>query len=385
MIFDEVIDRKGTYSTQWDFIEDRFGPNTKDITPFSISDMDFRAPKEILDGIVKRTEHGIFGYSRWNHKDYKNAIVGWYEKRYGVEIEGDWVVYSPNVIYSISSLLKMLLKKDEAIMTHTPKYDGFTKILKNYEVVEIPLKEIEKGEFVTDFQLIESELKKGKVKIFILCNPENPTGKVWKESELERLVDLTKKYGVIIISDDIHMDIARKKVTPIVKISKENTIILNSPSKTFNIPALGGSYAIIPDISIRERFLDRLKNIDSLSSPTIFSVLSTIIAYTKCEYWVEELNSYLTKNCEYVVKELDGYKNIRAYIPEGTYLMWIDFGNCGINMERLKKALIEIGKVGIMSGETYGDKNRLRLNVGAPKEKVKIAVEAIKKSIDSIW
>ncbi|MEG0237918.1 MalY/PatB family protein, partial [Cetobacterium sp.] len=342
MNFDEIINRKGTYCTQWDYIEDRFGPGTKDLTPFSISDTDFKCPQEILDAIVERTTHGIFGYSRWNHEDYKGAIKNWYKTRYSTEINSDWVVYSPNVIYSISMLLEELLGKNGKVMTHTPRYDGFTKILKPYDLFEVTLKEDENGEFHTDFSVIEEGFKNG-VKAFLLCNPENPVGKVWKYEELKELIELCEKYDVVLISDDIHMDIARREVTPVLKIDTKRCLIVSSASKTFNTPALGGSYAIIPQDDIREKFVTHLKEVDSLSSPTIFGVLSTMVAYNSCGYWVDELNSYLTKNCEYVEKELNGFYGIKANIPEGTYLMWIDLKDCNIDMDRFKKALIEDG------------------------------------------
>lgn len=383
MNFDEIINRKGTYCTQWDYIEDRFGAGTKGLTPFSISDTDFKCPQEILDALIERTKHGVFGYSRWNHEDYKGAIKNWYKTRYFTDIESDWIVYSPNVIYSIAMLLEELVGKTGKVMTHTPKYDGFTKILKYYDLFEITLKENEKGEFYTDFLAIEEGFKKG-IKVFLLCNPENPTGKVWKYEELKKLIDLCEKYDVILISDDIHMDIVRAKVTPVLKIDMKQCLIVSSPSKTFNTPSLGGSYAIIPQNSIREKFIAHIKEMDSLSSPTIFGVLSTIVAYNNCGYWVDELNNYLTKNCEYVEKELNGFHGIRANIPEGTYLMWIDLKGCNIDMTEFKKALIEEGKVAIMSGEIYGDKDRIRLNVGCPLSKVKMAVEGIKRAIEKV-
>lgn len=381
MNFNKVIDRRGTYSTQWDYIEDRFGEGTKDLTPFSISDMDLKSPKEIIKSLEEVLSHGIFGYSRWNHSDYKGAIKNWYLKRYKTAIEEDWIVYSPAVIYSISILLEELLIDDEKILTHTPRYDGFTKILNNYNVIDIELIEVFKGEYRTNFKKIEDEFKNG-IKVFLLCNPENPVGKVWDREELSELVELCKKYNVYLISDDIHMDIARKDVTPVVKLREEKTIIVSSASKSFNTPALGGSYVIIPDKDLREKFLYLVKEKYALGSPMIMGMLSTMVAYNECEYWLDDLNEYLTNNCEYVVKELDGYKGLRAYVPNGTYLMWIDFKETKINSKEFQRRLIEVGKVAIMSGETYGDPYKIRLNVGCSLEKVKIAVNGIKAALD---
>ena len=383
MKFDEIINRRGTYSTQWDYIEDRFGEGTKDLTPFSISDTDFKSPQPILDAILERTQHGIFGYSRWNHDEYKSSIQKWYKNRYKTNIEKDWIVYSPTVIYSISVLLERLVGLGGKVMTHSPRYDGFTKILKPYNLYEAQLKEDKDGIYRTDFIQIEKGFKDG-VKVFLLCNPENPTGKVWDLEELERLISLCKKYDVILLSDDIHMDIARKEVTPVLKINSERCIIVSSASKTFNTPALGGSYVIIPMVEIRNEFLEHIKERDSVASPTIFGVVSTIAGYNHCGKWVDELNEYLTKNCEYVLKELGGYKGLKVKIPEATYLMWIDFKDTNIKLEDLKKALIEVGKVAIMSGENYGDPYKLRLNVGCPLEKVKIGVEGVKRAVEKL-
>lgn len=381
MDFNEVIDRRGTYCTQWDYIEDRFGKGTKDLTPFSISDMDFKSPQKVIDTIFERVSHGVFGYSRWNHNDYKSSIKEWYLKRYKTDINEEWIVYSPTVLYSISLIVELIAGARGKVMTHTPRYDGFSKILSKYDLCEVKLTQKDDGIFYTDFEAIEEGFKKG-VKVFLLCNPENPTGKIWTQCELLKLINLSKQYGVIIISDDIHMDIARKEVTPILKLDSENSLIVSSPSKTFNIPSLGGSYAIIPDKDLRERFIEHIKNVDSLSSAPILGILATMVAYNQCEEWVDELNKYLTKNCELVVKELNGYKGLKAYIPEATYLMWIDFKDAGLTPEQFKEALINIGKVAIMSGENYGDSYKIRLNVGASISKIQIGIEGIKRAVD---
>lgn len=380
MNFDKVIDRRGTYCTQWDFIEDRFGKGNGELIPFSISDTDFQAPKEIIDGIIKYTEHGIFGYSRWNHHDYKDSIVNWYKKRNNTVIEEDWVVYSPSVLYSVSSLLEQIVEPKGKIITHTPRYDGFTKILQPYEIYEVQLLEKEKGVFETDFDEIEKGFKLG-AKAFLLCNPQNPTGKVWEVEELKKIMDLVKKYNAILISDEIHMDVIRKTATSVLSICAENTVVVNSPSKTFNVPSLGGSYAIIPDKAMREKFLFHMKQIDSVSSPTIFGILSTIIGYNQCDYWVDELNRYIENNCNYVIEQLDGYKGLEVYMPDATYLMWIGFRNSNIEPEEFQKALINKGKVAIMPGKIYGDPYKIRFNVGCPISKLKIGVEGIKKSL----
>lgn len=381
MNFDNVIDRKGTYCTQWDYIEDRFGEGTKDLTPFTISDMDFSSPKEIIEKIISRAEHGVFGYSRWNHGDYKGAIKNWFFKRCDTVIKEEWISYSPSVLYSITLLLEKILETKGKVMTHTPKYDGFTKLLNPYELFEIQLKEDEKGKYHTDFIKVEDGFKEG-VKVFLLCSPQNPTGKVWSVEELTTLIKLCIKYDVYLISDEIHMDVVRKKHTPVLKLDTLRSIIVSSPSKTFNTPTLGGSYVIIPQKDIREKFIDHIKNTDGVSTAAIFGVLSTISAYNDCDYWVDELNRYIGESFELVKKELDGYMGLKVNIPEATYLMWIDFKETGLKADEFQERLIKKGKVAIMSGGVYGDPYKIRLNVGCSREKLKKGIYGIKLALN---
>lgn len=381
MNFDNVIDRKGTYCTQWDYIEDRFGEGTKDLTPFTISDMDFCSPKEIIEKIISRAKHGVFGYSRWNHGDYKGAIKNWFFKRCDTIIKEEWISYSPSVLYSITLLLEKILESNGKVMTHTPKYDGFTKLLKPYDLFEIQLKEDESGRFYTDFLKIEEGFKQG-VKVFLLCSPQNPTGKVWSVEELTTLIKLCTKYDVYLISDEIHMDVVRKTHTPVLSLDISRSIIVSSPSKTFNTPTLGGSYAIIPQKDIREKFIDHIKNIDGVSTAAIFSVLSTITAYNQCEYWVDELNKYIGGNLELVKRELDGYMGLKVNIPEATYLMWIDFKETGLKTDEFQERLIRVGKVAIMSGDIYGDPYKIRFNVGCSRVKLKKGINGIKLALN---
>jgi len=381
MNFDNVVDRRKTYCTQWDYIEDRFGKGTKDLTPFTISDMDFRSPKEIIEKIISRAEHGVFGYSRWNHGDYKGSIKNWFFKRCDTIIEEEWISYSPSVLYSITLLLEKILEINGKVMTHTPKYDGFTKLLKPYDLFEIQLKEDESGRYFTNFSKIEEGFKQG-VKVFLLCSPQNPTGKVWSIEELTTLIKLCIKYDVYLISDEIHMDVVRKKHTPVLKLDTLRSIIVSSPSKTFNIPALGGSYVIIPQKDIRKKFIDHIKNIDGVSTAGIFAVLSTITAYNQCEYWVEELNKYIYKNFELVKEELNGYMGLKVNIPEATYLMWIDFKETGLKTDEFQERLIKKGKVAIMSGDIYGDPYKIRFNVGCSRKKLIKGIKGIKLGLN---
>ena len=388
MNFDEIKDRRGTYCTQWDYVKDRFGK--EGLLPFTISDMDLESPEEIAEALVKRINHKIFGYSRWNHDDFKNSIENWYKKRFSCEINKDWIVYSPSVIYAVSKFVEMKSEKGDGVLINTPGYDGFFKMILGNErkIISSSLKNIN-GKYEIDFEDFEKKCQ--EVKIFLLCSPHNPVGKVWTEKELAKIIEICKKNNVFIISDEIHMDIVyNKKHIPIVSLGKdylENIVLCTSASKTFNIPAFTGSYLFIPSEKNREDFLKILKERDALSSPSILAVIATMTAYNECEYWVDELIKYTENNIRFVKEYLE--KNIPELfceIPDGSYFAWIDFSKLGISSEEFQKYLIDIGEVAVMPGLTYGEEGRyfLRLNVACSIKKVEDGLKRIKKTVDYI-
>ena len=388
MNFDEIKDRRGTYCTQWDYVKDRFGK--EGLLPFTISDMDLESPEEIAEALVKRINHKIFGYSRWNHDDFKNSIENWYKKRFSCEINKDWIVYSPSVIYAVSKFVEMKSEKGDGVLINTPGYDGFFKMILGNErrIISSPLKNIN-GKYEIDFEDFEKKCREAK--IFLLCSPHNPVGKVWTEKELAKIIEICKKNNVFIISDEIHMDIVyNKKHIPVVSLGKdylENIVLCTSASKTFNIPAFTGSYLFIPSEKNREDFLKILKERDALSSPSILAVIATMTAYNECEYWVDELIKYTENNIRFVKEYLE--KNIPELfceIPDGSYFAWIDFSKLGISSEEFQKYLIDIGEVAVMPGLTYGEEGRyfLRLNVACSIKKVEDGLKRIKKTVEYI-
>lgn len=382
--FDKINNRKGTYCTQWDYIQDRFG--VEDILPFSISDTDFIVPYEVTEKLKSVLEHQIFGYTRWNHDDFKNSIVNFFKKRFDTEVKKDWVIYSPSVMYSVSLLIKLLSKDNDIVTTFNPMYDAFFNVIEgnNRKIGKVDLMEKD-GKFHIDFNKLEEMLKKSK--ILLLCSPHNPTGKVFTEKELVKIVKLCKKYSIKIISDEIHMDIilGEKKHNPIIKFLKEynNLYLVSSGSKTFNYPALICSYAIIPNKDIKEEFLNTTRKKEFLNSASIPGMYATMISYNECDDYIEELVAYINKNMDYVEKYIkENIKDLKFKKPEGTYLAWIDCRKLKYSSEELQDALINIGKVGIMKGEVYGGEKYLRLNCGCSIEKLKLGLEKLKDSIE---
>lgn len=387
-IFDEEIDRTGTYSTQWDYVEDRFGE--KDLLPFTISDTDFAAPDVIMNALKQRIEHPVFGYTRWNHEDYKGSIVKWYSNRFDTKVDLDWVLYSPSVMYSIARLIELNSEVGDGVIIQTPAYDAFFKtiVASEREVVENPLL-YDDGRYKLDFEQLEEVLKREENKILLICSPHNPTGRVWTENELKQIIDLCKQYNVYLISDEIHMDVLRDGYEhhPILDYINDYSemALCSSPSKTFNVPGLGGSYLMIPDKEIYADFQLLLKNRDGVSSANIMGITATMAAYNKGSEWVDELNDYVSENLEFVKRYLEReLPELTLDIPESTYLAWIDIRGLEFDMNQLQEALVQHGKVTIMSGAIYGGdgKHFLRLNVGCPRSKLEDGLDRLKRSIN---
>ncbi|MFC0178838.1 MalY/PatB family protein [Thorsellia kenyensis] len=387
--FNKVVNRKGSFCTQWDFVEDRFG--VKDLLPFTISDMDFSTAPCVLEALKERVEHGVFGYSRWQHNDFYQAISHWYDTRFNTLIKSDELIYSPSVIYGVSELIRMWSQEEDHIILHTPAYDGFEKIInankRHYS--PCPLYQEPMGTWLCDFDILEQQLKHPKATILILCSPHNPTGKVWTLEELRKIARLAQQYGVKIISDEIHMDMcfSSNRHIPWQLVAIEDYAIFTSASKSFNFPALGGAYGFISNKEDRKEYDYRLKQINSLSSPPIFFVLSHISAYNHGDVWLDALKKHLYGNLEYLQDKLNSdFPELNWHIPESTYLAWINLRALNLESELLQKTLIHSHRVAIMPGKIYGKpyENFIRLNVACSRNKLEKGVNALIKAIKSM-
>ncbi|GAA0742445.1 MalY/PatB family protein [Clostridium oceanicum] len=385
--FDEENNRLGTYCTQWDYIQDRF--NKKDLIPFSISDTDFKVPLPVYEKINEVLKHQIYGYSRWNHKDYKGSIANYYKNKFKCDVNEEGILYSPSVMYSVSLLIRLLSEKEEKVATFNPMYDAFFNVIRENKrtLVTIPLHE-EKGHFYFDCDEFEKLIK--SCKVFILCSPHNPTGKVFKEEELKFIIETCKKYNVKIISDEIHSDIVFDgyKHIPVLSYysNYEGLYLVSSGSKTFNYPGLIGSYAIVQDKKTYDGFLHQTRTKDFLNSVSILGMYATMVSYNQCDYYVRDLVKYVDINMEYVKNFIQkNFDDIKFTKPEGTYLAWIDCRNTPFSSEEIQDALVNVGGVGIMKGEVYGGNKYLRLNCGCTLSKLKVGMERFKKSFDYLY
>lgn len=389
--FDRQVDRHGTYCTQWDYVADRFGH--ADLLPFTISDMDIETAPCIRQTLAKRLEHGVFGYSRWNHDDFKGAVTGWFARRYGARLDPESLVYGPSVIYIIAQMVSLWSKPGEGVLVHTPAYDAFGNMLSANDRVLLPCPLIKgEGSYHIDWACFERQAARPDCRILLLCSPHNPTGRVWTRGELGRMADICQRYGVKVISDDIHMDMSFVPYQPWSEVVQDDGwALVSSGSKSFNIPALGGAYAFIPNEGARADYLRQLKAAHGLSSPPILGVLAHISAYREGDEWLDALKTYLHGNLALVAARLNAaFPAIDYRVPEGTYLAWIDLNGLGIDsaerMDALQRLLVEKYRVAIMRGDTYGPEGRgfIRLNVGCSRHKVEQGLAALIGALEEL-
>lgn len=386
--FSKVVDRHGTWCTQWDYVADRFG--TADLLPFTISDMDFATAPCIIEALNQRLIHGVFGYSRWKNDEFLAAIAHWFSTQHYTAIDPQSVVYDPSVIYMVSELIRQWSETGEGVVIHTPAYDAFYKAIEGNQrtVMPVALEKQPDGWFC-DMGKLEAVLAKPECKILLLCSPQNPTGKVWTCDELEIMADLCERHGVRVISDEIHMDMVwgEQPHIPWSNVARGDWALLTSGSKSFNIPALTGAYGIIENSSSRDAYLSALKGRDGLSSPSVLALTAHIAAYQQGAPWLDALRVYLKDNLTYIADKMNAaFPELNWQIPQSTYLAWLDLRPLNIDDNALQKALIEQEKIAIMPGYTYGEEGRgfIRLNAGCPRSKLEKGVAGLINAIRAV-
>ncbi|HCU3270450.1 TPA: bifunctional maltose regulon transcriptional repressor/cystathionine beta-lyase MalY [Escherichia coli] len=386
--FSKVVDRHGTWCTQWDYVADRFG--TADLLPFTISDMDFATAPCIIEALNQRLIHGVFGYSRWKNDEFLAAIAHWFSTQHYTAIDPQSVVYGPSVIYMVSELIRQWSETGEGVVIHTPAYDAFYKAIEGNQrtVMPVALEKQPDGWFC-DMGKLEAVLAKPECKILLLCSPQNPTGKVWTCDELEIMADLCERHGVRVISDEIHMDMVwgEQPHIPWSNVARGDWALLTSGSKSFNIPALTGAYGIIENSSSRDAYLSALKGRDGLSSPSVLTLTAHIAAYQQGAPWLDALRVYLKDNLTYIADKMNAaFPELNWQIPQSTYLAWLDLRPLNIDDNALQKALIEQEKIAIMPGYTYGEEGRgfIRLNAGCPRSKLEKGVAGLINAIRAV-
>lgn len=383
--FDKKVDRYGSDSMKFANLDKRYG--SSDVIPMWVADMDFKSAKEIRNALVDRAKEGVFGYP-YNDKSIYDAICSWQEKRYGWKIKKGSISLSSGVVSSISFIVQAFTKPGDSIIIQTPVYQPFARLIKeNGRKVSRNSLVLKKGKYEIDFKDFEKRAKEAKA--FILCNPHNPTGKVFSKKELLKLAEICLENDLLIISDEIHSDFLYegKKHIPIASLSKHisrKTITLNAPSKSFNIAGLMTSYVICEDKKLEAIYKNYLKKFELMDN-NIFGTLALKTAYESCAYWMDEMVEYLQKNRDYAVNFIkDEMPLVDIIVPEATYLLWIDFRKLGLKPSELEKFLITKAKIGLNNGVIYGKEGSgfARLNFGTQRNTLKRALKNLKQAIN---
>lgn len=386
--FSQMVDRHGTWCTQWDYVADRFG--APDLLPFTISDMDFPTAPVILEALTARLEHGVLGYSRWKNDDFLQAVQHWFARRFHSHVDTRQLVYGPSVIYMVAEMIRQWSSPGDGVVVHTPAYDAFYKTIAGNQrrVAEVPLRQQSTG-WYCDMDELEAVLSQPQNTLLLLCSPHNPTGKVWTRDELDALSRLCRRYNVKVISDEIHMDMVwdGHQHTPWCEVAQGDWALFTSGSKSFNIPALTGAYGFIGNPASQEAYLQALKNRDGLSSASVPALVAHIAAYQHGEPWLDALRHYLQNNMRFIARQLNNaFPELHWQPPESTYLAWIDLRPLNLDEHALQKVLIEQQKVAIMPGYTYGEQGHgfVRLNAGCPRSKLESGVERLINAIHTL-
>ena len=386
-LFNIVHDRTNTRSLKWDMLQSVFQANN--ILPMWVADMDFKAPQAINDALIKRAEHGIYGYTVIDN-EIKETITNWIQTRHDWEVNPNWLSFSPGVVTSLHIAIQAFTEPNDKVLIQTPVYTPF------YHVIESHQREIIKNSLVLkdnyyqiDFIDFENKIKQG-VKAFILCSPHNPVGRVWTEDELREMARICLKYDVLILSDEIHGDLVYPgyRHIPIATLSEEiseQTVTCMSPSKTFNLAGLQASYIITKDKTKRDK-INKLLEIQGHQSINTLGNTALEAAYKHGEEWLDELIDVLNSNQNYVIEMFEKHATeLKAIRSEGTYLMWIDCSGLGMDSIALNDFMIKQAKVGLNSGLSYGEEGAkfMRINIACPRTTLEIGINRIINAINN--
>lgn len=378
--FDKVIDRRGTDSAKWDM--------RSDVLPVWVADMDFPAPPQVVDAIVERAKHGIYGYTIFSDKYYE-AIEEWVLKRHNWKIQREWITFSPGVVPGINMLVRALTQPGDKVILQSPVYYPFFAAVERNgsHILNNPLK-FENGRYTIDFEDLRKKAKDPRATLLILCSPHNPVGRVWTKEELVELGTICVENGLTVIADEIHCDLVYKqyKHTPFASLADEfaqNSVTCISPSKTFNLAGLQTSVIIIPNPTLRQKF----NNVALLQRPNVFGAVALETAYKYGEEWLEQLLDYLKGNLELTktfIKER--IPQLRVIEPEGTYLLWIDCRALGMDPASLEKFMLEEAKIWFDEGYIFGPGGEgfERVNLACPRSILREMLSRLEKAIKNL-
>ncbi len=379
--FDTILDRHHTNSVKWDTLKKSYG--TSDLLPLWVADMDFKAPLAVRQALSSYIDQGILGYTIYPDSLY-NAIISWQKRRHDFAIEKEAILFNSGVVPSLSLAVQAYTNPGDAVMIHDPVYPPFAAVVKENgrKLIASPLKT--GTSFQMNFEEMEKQLTENQVKLFILCNPHNPGGRVWTKEELIQVGKLCQKHHVLVVSDEIHQDIVYEKdsFTTFQKADpsfKDFSIVLTAATKTFNLAGIKNSMIFIKDRSLKETF-QKTQHRNHQDEINTFGIIGTQAAYNHGEQWLDDLLVYLKENIDYTCQFFEQHlPKVKVLRPQATYLIWLDFSAYSLTDRQLQKKMIQEAKVVLNPGITFGSQgaSHMRLNVACPRATLEQALTQI--------
>ena len=384
--FDRVVPRKDTDSLKYDFAVARKMP--EDVLPLWVADMDFPAPPCVVDALTEKSRHGIFGYSD-TREDYFEILACWFESRFSFTIQPEWLIKTPGVVYALCAAIRAYTRPGEAVLIQPPVYYPFSEsILSNgRRLVESPLV-LQNDHYEIDFEGFEQAILRNQVKLFLLCSPHNPVGRVWTKEELRRLGEICLKHHVIVVADEIHQDFVYPGHTHHVFSSlapefAQISVTLTAPTKTFNLAGLQISNIFISNHELRNRFKAEL-TASGYSQPNVMGITACKAAYEQGGPWLEELKQYLHGNLQSIKSFLqDNLPKVRLIQPEGTYLCWLDMRDLNLPHTDVSHLVVEKAKLWLDEGTMFGTGGEgfQRINIACPRSVLERALTQLRDAL----
>lgn len=384
--FDDIIDRRNTHAVKLDVLKEQYGRD--DLIPLWVADMDFLSPPAITKALQERVAHGVFGYTTANI-EYYDSIISWLNRRHQWSVSKDMITFVPGVVKGLAFAIDEFTEKGDQVIIQTPVYHMFRFVIKGLQrtLVDNPLI-YEDGNYRMDFDGLRKIAEQRTAKVLVLCNPHNPGGRVWTKAELAELAKICHDYNILVISDEIHCDLALNgfKHVPFSTVSekaKQNNITLMAPSKTFNIAGIVSSFSVIENEAIRKRYLNYLSPRE-LNSGTIFAYTATQVAYTACEDWLKELLVYVQGNIDFVADYMNNHiPHIKVLKPQSSFLVWLDCRLLNLSSKALDALFVEKANLVLNNGAMFGENGSgfMRLNVGVSRKVLEKAMDNLKNAI----
>lgn len=370
--FDTVTDRKNTNAIKYDLAKKRGKP--EDAVSLWVADMDFPTAPCIQKAVAEKAAHGIWGYSRPDNR-YYDALKKWYKERHNFEVQNEWVVNTPGVCFALATAVKAFTKEGESVLIQKPVYYPFFNIINSLQrkVVNSSLI-LKNNHYEIDFDDFERKIVQENVKMFILCSPHNPGGRVWTKQELQKISEICLAHNVLVVSDEIHSDITFGSNVHTVygSLSEQalkNSIICTAPSKSFNLAGLQFSNIFIADEKLRKAFSEELDK-TGYDEPSVFGIVAATAAYSEGADWFDSVKSYIWENILFAKKYIEeNAPQIKVLVPEGTYLLWLDFSKTGLSDSEINDRVLNKAKVWLDRGSMFGKEGEKfqRINCATPR------------------